>query len=95
MSHYSAIGDTISCDAPYSHWETNKGSFAIKGGFGECIRVAHLQNEVDTDYFFQGTIFYAAPIGAFFCPEICAFTDFGARFLQPTPRSLLTVKGNF
>ena len=25
---------------------------------------------------------YATPIGAFFCPEICALTSFGARFLQ-------------
>ena len=29
---------------------------------------------------------YAAPIGAFFCPEIPAFTGFGARFLQPFPK---------
>ena len=32
---------------------------------------------------------YAAPIGAFFCPEIRAFT---ARFLQPFPKSLAPVK---
>ena len=32
---------------------------------------------------------YAAPIGAFFCPEIRAFT---ARFLQPAPKSLVTVR---
>ena len=35
---------------------------------------------------------YAAPIGAFFCPEIRAFTGFGARFLQPFPKSLVTVR---
>ena len=35
---------------------------------------------------------YAAPIGAFFCPEIRAFMGFGARFLQPFPKSLVTVK---
>ena len=34
---------------------------------------------------------YAAPIGAFFCPEIRAFTGVGARFLQPSPKSLETV----
>ena len=33
------------------------------------------------------------PIGAFFrCPEICAFKDFGASFLQPFPKSLATVE---
>ena len=37
---------------------------------------------------------YAAPIGAFFCPEIRAFTGFGARFLQPAPKSLVTIKHN-
>ena len=37
---------------------------------------------------------YAAPIGAFFCPEIRAFTGAGARFLQPFPKSLVTVKYN-
>ena len=37
---------------------------------------------------------YAAPIGAFFCPEIRAFTGVGARFLQPFPKSLVTVKYN-
>ena len=35
---------------------------------------------------------YAAPIGAFFCPEILAFTGFGARFLQPFPKSLVTIR---
>ena len=35
---------------------------------------------------------YAAPIGAFFCPEIRAFPGFGARLLQPFPKSLVTVK---
>ena len=35
---------------------------------------------------------YVAPIGAFFCPEIRAFTGFGARFLQPFLKSLVTVK---
>ena len=35
---------------------------------------------------------YAAPIGAFFCLEIRAFTGLGARFLQPFSRSLVTVK---
>ena len=35
---------------------------------------------------------YAAPIGAFFGPEIGAFTGFGARFLQPFPKSLVTVR---
>ena len=35
---------------------------------------------------------YAALTGAsFFCPEIRAFTGFGARFLQPFPESLVTV----
>ena len=29
-------------------------------------------------------------IGAFLCPEIRAFTGFGARGLQPSPRSLVT-----
>ena len=37
---------------------------------------------------------YAAPMGAFFCPEIRAFTGVGARFLQPFPKSLVTVKYN-
>ena len=37
-------------------------------------------------------MYYAAPIGAFFCPEIRAFTGFGARFLQPFPKSLETVR---
>ena len=32
---------------------------------------------------------YAAPIGAFFCPEIRAFS---VRFLQPFPKSFVTVK---
>ena len=36
--------------------------------------------------------FYAAPIGASFCPEIRAFTASGARFLQPFPKSLVTVE---
>ena len=31
-------------------------------------------------------------IGAFFCPEIRAFPGLGARFLQPFPKSLVTVK---
>ena len=35
---------------------------------------------------------YADPIGAFFCPEIRAFTGVGARFLQQFPKSLVTVK---
>ena len=36
---------------------------------------------------------YAAPIGAFFCPEIRAFTGLGgARFLRPFPKSLVTEK---
>ena len=35
---------------------------------------------------------YAAPIGAFFCLEIRASTGFGARFLQPFPKSLVTIK---
>ena len=35
---------------------------------------------------------HGAPIGALFCPEIRAFTGFGARFLQPFPKSLVTVK---
>ena len=35
---------------------------------------------------------YAAPIGAFFGPELRAFTGFGVRFLQPSPESLVTVK---
>ena len=35
---------------------------------------------------------YAAPVRAIFCPEIRAFTGFGARFLQPFPKSLVTVK---
>ena len=35
---------------------------------------------------------YAAPIGAFFCPEIRSFTGFGARFLQPLPKSLVTIR---
>ena len=30
--------------------------------------------------------------GRFFCPEIRAFTGFGARFLRPFPKSLATVK---
>ena len=40
----------------------------------------------------KATIFYAAPIGAFSCPEILAFTGFGARFLEPFPKPLVTVK---
>ena len=33
--------------------------------------------------------FVAQPqLGIFFCPEICAFTGFGARFLQPFPKVL-------
>ena len=35
---------------------------------------------------------YAAPIGAFFCHEIRAFTGFGARSLQLFPKSLVTVE---
>ena len=35
---------------------------------------------------------YAAPIGAFLCPEIRAFTGLGARVLQSLPKSLVTVK---
>ena len=35
---------------------------------------------------------YAAPIGAFFCPEIRAFTGFGARSLQTFRKSLVTAK---
>ena len=31
-------------------------------------------------------------LGPFFCPEIRAFTGFGTRFLQPFPKSLVTVK---
>ena len=34
-------------------------------------------------------VFYAAPIGAFFCPEIRAFTGFGVRFLR---QCLVTTK---
>ena len=30
--------------------------------------------------------------GPFSCPEIRAFMGFGARFLQPFPKSLVTVK---
>ena len=37
---------------------------------------------------------YAAPIGAFLCPEIRAFTGLEARFLQPLPMSLVTVRHN-
>ena len=40
-------------------------------------------------------ISYAAPIGAFLCPEIRAFTGFGARGLQPSPKSLVTEKKLF
>ena len=40
----------------------------------------------------KNAVIYAAPIGAFLCPEIRAFTGFGARFLQPFPKSLVTVK---
>ena len=36
----------------------------------------------------------SAPIGAFFCPEIRAFTGFGPRVPQPFPQSLVTVKYN-
>ena len=32
------------------------------------------------------------PIGAIFCPEICASTGFGAKLLGPFPKSLVTVK---
>ena len=32
------------------------------------------------------------PNWALFCPEIRAFTGFGARFLQPFPKSLVTVR---
>ena len=35
---------------------------------------------------------YATPIRACFFPEIPAFTGFGARFLQPFPSFLVTVK---
>ena len=42
--------------------------------------------------FASGSLHYTAPIGAFFCPEIRAFKGFGARFLQPIPKSLVTVK---
>ena len=38
--------------------------------------------------------YYASPIGAFFCSEIRAFTGFGARVLQPAPKSLVTIKHN-
>ena len=40
----------------------------------------------------EDLISYATPIGAFFGPEIRAFTGFGVRFLQPFPKSLVTVK---
>ena len=36
--------------------------------------------------------FLAPTIGAFFCPELRAFTGFEARFLRPFPTSLVTVK---
>ena len=35
---------------------------------------------------------YAAPIGAFLCPEIRVVAGFGARGLQPSPKSLVTEK---
>ena len=48
--------------------------------------------ETLVDSFLVICVYCAAPIGAFFCPEIRAFTGFGARFLQPFPKSLVTVK---
>ena len=35
---------------------------------------------------------YAAPVGAFLCPEFRAFSGFGVRFLR---QSLVTIKYNF
>ena len=49
----------------------------------------NLPREILRDIPLKSKRLYAAPIGAFFCPEICAFT---ARFLQPFPKSLVTVK---
>ena len=62
---------------------------AKKGATSKNVK--NRQEGVKTNF----DIFYAAPIGAFFCPEICAFTGFGARFLQPFPKSLVTVKEKF
>ena len=39
----------------------------------------------------RNTVKCAASIGAFFCPGIRAFTGFGARFLQPFPKSRVTI----
>ena len=48
-----------------------------------CVRQGGLRPQC------RSAIDYAAPIGAFLCPEIRAFTGFGVRFLR---QSLVTIK---
>ena len=60
--------------------------FTHEPGMGKIEARGRLKGEPERDKS------YAAPIGAFSCPEIRAFTGFGARFLQPFPKFLVTVK---
>ena len=65
----------------------------MRGSLKECLRGPPQTSErtpgigeLETEYA------YVALIGAFFCPEIRAFTGVGARFRQPFPKSLVTVQ---
>ena len=99
VSQHSAIGDTISCDAPYGAIGF-RGKFflrcppPIQGLSLDCDRPPlqkdswgcssdslryHRKHRATLGYFTR------PQLGLFFCPEILAFTGFGARFLQPFP----------
>ena len=58
-----------------------------------CIPWAHApSNKLSAIHDHKRHKGYAAPTGALFCPEIHAFTGFGASFLKQFPKSLVTAK---
>ena len=69
-------------------WKASKPSV-----FAEAMRAAILHAVSWQLFFFD--FFYAAPIGAFFCPEIRAFTGFGGEISSTVSRVLSDHKVRF
>ena len=89
----SRTGDNCGCSVAAAS-SAEQEPLALAVDWQEKVELAHgVAVELSPeDVFSTNSLVLCGPNGLFICPEVRAFTGFGARFLQPSPMSLVAVK---